>query len=72
MTLEQLKTLLKKLRIRKNTELFKNTYILKYNIFIIIYLHPWEDCFGILPRFLHIDVQVIWRPGVLRPTIVSL
>lgn len=34
---------LKKLRIRKNTELFKNTYILKYNIFIIIYLHRWED-----------------------------
>ena len=45
MTLEQLKkTLLKKTQNqKKNTELFKNTYILKYNIFIIIYLHRWED-----------------------------
>lgn len=58
MTLEQLKTLLKKLRIRKNTELFKNTYILKYNIFIIIYLHPWEDLLCILPQELLIDVHL--------------
>lgn len=63
MTFEQLRCCFKKTQNqKKNTELLKNTYSLKCNLFILIYLHHWENLlwhFALNPPL--IDSQFTWR-----------